>query len=109
MDTNRESNAANKRRRGLWAEFLKSKPEVEYECVDNKRGERMRNLAGIWKNKMSGLTTVSIEYLMFIKKEHEEMKYLIAAKNAEIKDLRERISYLESALNEEYESDRGQE
>lgn len=101
MDTTRESNAANKRRGGLWAEFLKSKPEVEYECVEHKRGQRMKSLAGIWKNKMSGLTTVSIEYLIYIKKEHEEMKCLIAANNAEIKDLRERLLYFESALEVE--------
>lgn len=109
METNRESKAPNKRRKGLWAEFLKRKPEVEREYVVYKRGERMKSLAGIWKDKMSGLTTVSVEYLMLMKKEQEEMKYLITAKNAEIKDLNERVLYLEGVLNVQTESDSGQE
>jgi hypothetical protein len=68
------------RRRGLWAEFLKN----ETGTFEGRRGERMKRLSEKWRNKMSGLATVSIEYLQQLKKEHDEMKYLIAVKNTEI-------------------------
>lgn len=98
MDT-----TSNKRRKGLWAEFLKN--ETEVHCEEHKRGERMRSLSRKWRDKMSGLTTISIEYLMYMKEEHQQMRCLIAARNAEIKDLKERVIYLESVLNEGVKTD----
>ena len=80
--------------RGLWAEFLKT--ESVEASQTKKRGERMKRMSEKWKNKMSGLVTVSTEYLKKLKKENDEMKYLISVKNAEIKDLQERLLYFES-------------
>ena len=85
---------------GLWGEFLKS--DTREMNISKKRGERMKRLSEKWKNKMSGLATVSIEYLEHIKKEHDEIKYLIAAKEAEIKDLKERLSYLEAQIGNDF-------
>ena len=88
-----EQSTSGRRRgyKGLWAEFLRT----ESGSFEAKRGERMKRLSERWREKMSGLVTVSMEYLKHMKKEHEEMKYLIAVKNAEIKDLKERLSYFE--------------
>jgi hypothetical protein len=82
--------------RGLWAEFLRN--ESVETSQTKRRGQRMKRMSEKWKNKMSGLVTVSTEYLQQLKKEHDEMKYLIAVKNAEIKDLQERLLYFESKV-----------
>ena len=89
----------SKKMKSLWGEFLNS--DTREMNISKKRGERMKRLSEKWKNKMSGLATVSIEYLEHIKKEQDEMKYLIAAKEAEIKDLKERLSYLEAIIEDD--------
>lgn len=97
-------NVVKERRANPWCKFVKE--NSKNICIDNvKPKERFAILSEMWKNRKASMITISSDYLTEITYNCQTLKLKLQEAERTIKQLEERIEYLESNYEHEHNID----